>query len=70
MLALCSDGIIEAGNSDEVFGLKRTRQCIKEASSQGVLAEQIAIQIFREVDSYTKRQEQDDDQTVVVLKVK
>ena len=70
VLVLCSDGIIEAGNGDEIFGFERTRQCVKEASSKDVSAEQIAIQIFREVDSYTQSEEQNDDQTVVVLKIK
>ena len=68
VLVLCSDGIIEAGNQQDIFGFERTAQAIEGASKENFSAKEIITHLMSEVDLFTDSAEQLDDQTIVVLK--
>jgi len=66
----CSDGIIEAENSEEeMFGFERTAETIKNGCRKNLSAPQLLDYLINEVKSFTGDAPQGDDQTVVVLQV-
>ena len=66
----CSDGIIEAENSEEkMFGFERTAETIRKGCSQDLSAHQLLDYIISELKTFTGDTPQGDDQTVVVLAV-
>ena len=69
-IVFCSDGIIEAENSDrELFGFERTAETIREGCSQDLTAPQLLDFLINDVKTFTGDTPQGDDQTVVVLQV-
>ena len=69
VVVFCSDGIIEAtGNGDELFGFDRVEQIISDAGAEESNAEQIIDKLFSELDAFSAGYEQDDDQTIVVVR--
>jgi hypothetical protein len=69
-IIFCSDGIIEAENSEEeMFGFKRTAETIKKGCTQDLSAPQLLDHLISEVKTFTGDTPQGDDQTVVVLQV-
>lgn len=67
-IALCSDGIIEAANTDgEPFGFERTAQVIRNGCKRSLGAEELIEFVFEEVDRHAGGNEQEDDQTMVVV---
>ena len=69
-IVFCSDGIIEAENSErELFGFDRTANTIRNGCSQNLTAPQLLDHIISEVKTFTGDAPQGDDQTVVVLQV-
>ena len=69
-IVLCSDGIIEAENSEEeMFGFERTAETIREGCSQDLSAPQLLDYLIDEVKTFTGDTPQGDDQTIVVLQV-
>ena len=69
VIVFCSDGIIEAaGKGDELFGFERVARIVGEAGIEGSNAEQIIDNLFSELDAFSDGYEQDDDQTIVVVR--
>ena len=69
VVVFCSDGIIEAtGNGDELFGFERVERIISDAGAEDSNAEQIINRLFSELDAFSVGHEQDDDQTIVVVR--
>ena len=69
VVVFCSDGIIEAGSkSGELFGFDRVSDIIHRAGKDNISAEQIIELVFHELDHFSADYEQDDDQTIVVVK--
>ena len=69
-IVFCSDGIIEAENSErELFGFERTAETIRRGCSQDLSAPQILDYLINEVKTFTGSNPQGDDQTIVVLQV-
>jgi sigma-B regulation protein RsbU (phosphoserine phosphatase) len=69
VVVFCSDGIIEAtGDGDELFGFDRVARIIADAGIEQCSAEQIIDDLFRELDAFSAGYEQDDDQTIVVVR--
>jgi serine phosphatase RsbU (regulator of sigma subunit)/ligand-binding sensor domain-containing protein len=69
-IIFCSDGIIEAENSEEVmFGFERTAETIRKGCQDDLSAPQLLDYLIREVKNFTGETPQGDDQTVVVLAV-
>ena len=69
VVVFCSDGIIEAtGNGDELFGFERVERIISDAGAEDSNAEQIINKLFSELDAFSVGHEQDDDQTIVVVR--
>ena len=69
-IVFCSDGIIEAENSDEeVFGFDKTSETILKGCKQNLSAPQLLDYLINEVKSFAGDVPQGDDQTVVVLAV-
>jgi len=69
VVVFCSDGIIEAGSkSGELFGFDRVSDMIHRAGKDNISAEQIIELVFHELDHFAANYEQDDDQTIVVVK--
>lgn len=69
VVVFCSDGIIEAaGKGDELFGFERVGRIIADAGMEASNAEQIIDDIFSELDTFSAGYEQDDDQTIVVVR--
>ncbi|MBT7915773.1 SpoIIE family protein phosphatase [Candidatus Bathyarchaeota archaeon] len=66
----CSDGIIEAENSqEEMFGFERTAETIRKGCQDDLSAPQLLDYLINEVKTFTGEASQGDDMTVVVLKV-
>ena len=66
----CSDGIIEAENSERVlFGFGRTAETIQKGCSQNLTAPQLLDYLINEVKTFTGETPQGDDQTIVILGV-
>ena len=69
-IVFCSDGIIEAENSqEEMFGFERTAETIKKGCQDDQSAPQLLDYLISEVKSFTGETPQGDDQTIVVLRV-
>ena len=69
-VVFCSDGIVEAGNSDEeAFGFERIAETIKKGCEENLLTEQLLDYLIAEVKAFTGDTPQGDDQTIVVLAV-
>ena len=69
VVVFCSDGIIEAGSkSGELFGFERVTEMIQRVGRENISAEQIIELVFHELDHFAADYEQDDDQTIVVIK--
>jgi len=69
VVVFCSDGIMEASSQQgQLFGFDRVSEIISEAGAEDKSAEQIIASVFSELDEFSKGCEQDDDQTIVVVK--
>ena len=69
VVVFCSDGIVEAmSESGELFGFERLAHLILQAGSKSESAECIIDSLFKELDAFSIGHEQDDDQTVVVVR--
>jgi sigma-B regulation protein RsbU (phosphoserine phosphatase) len=69
-VVFCSDGIVEATNTqEEMFSFEQTAEVIRQGCQQGLAAEALIEHIFGQVKAFTGAAEQGDDQTVVVLQV-
>ena len=69
LVVFCSDGIIEAmSESGELFGFDRVAQVISQGGYRSESAECIIDNLFKELDAFAMGREQDDDQTVVVVR--
>lgn len=69
-IVFCSDGIIEAENSEgEIFGFERTARTIRNGCQDDLSAPQLLDHLIGEVKSFTGETPQGDDQTIVVLRV-
>jgi ligand-binding sensor domain-containing protein/serine phosphatase RsbU (regulator of sigma subunit) len=69
-VVFCSDGIIEAENSEEeMFGFEKTAETIRKGCQDDLAAPQLLDHLISEVKSFTGDTPQGDDQTVVVLGV-
>jgi len=69
-VVFCSDGIIEAENSEgELFGFDRTAETIKRGCQEKFPAEQLLDFLIEELHAFTGDAPQRDDQTVVILGV-
>lgn len=63
---LYTDGIVETRNPDgELFSLARLRRSLK--AQQGLSAQQTIDHVFAEVDSFSTKQDSEDDATIVVM---
>ena len=68
-LVLCSDGIVEATNSDdELFGFDRTAAAIQEGCRQDLSSESLIEFVFTRLAEFTGDAPREDDQTIVVLR--
>jgi sigma-B regulation protein RsbU (phosphoserine phosphatase) len=67
LLVMYTDGITEATRDDEEFEPKRLRELLFEI--RGGSAQEVAEHVFGAVREFTGRHQQDDDMTLVVLKV-
>jgi len=66
----CSDGIIEAEDSEEeMFGFERTAETIRKGCQHDLSAPQLLDYLICEVKTFTGDTPQGDDQTVVILAV-
>ena len=69
-LVFCSDGIAEATNvEEEIFGFERTAKTIRQGCSEGLSAEALIDLLIGEVKEFAGDAQQEDDMTVVVLRV-
>ncbi len=69
-VVFCSDGIIEAENSEgEIFGFEQTAETIRNGCKQNLSAPQLLDHLINEVKQFTGATPQGDDQTIVVLQV-
>ena len=69
VVVFCSDGIMEASSQHgQLFGFDRVAEIISEAGAADKSADQIIAAVFSELDEFSKGCEQDDDQTIVVVK--
>lgn len=69
ILVASTDGVTEAvGSSGEMFGEPRLLETVRGAAGQG--AASIRDRIFEEVAAFTRGRPQDDDITVIVMKMK
>ena len=69
-IVFCSDGIIEAENSErELFGFERTAETIRNGCDQNLIAPQLLDYLINEVKQFSGETPQGDDQTIVVLQV-
>ena len=68
-LVLCSDGIVEATNSDdELFGFDRTAAAIQEGCRQDLSSESLIEFVFTRLAEFTGDAPREDDQTIFVLR--
>jgi len=69
-IVFCSDGIIEAENTDgELFGFEQATETIRHACAEGLSAEALIDRLIDAVKSFAGDAPQGDDMTVVVLRV-
>ena len=69
-VVFCSDGIIEADNTDgEQFGFEQTAETIRKACEEGLSAEATIDRILERVAAFKGNAAQSDDMTCVVVRV-
>ncbi len=69
-IVFCSDGIIEAANTDEgVFGFEQTVEAIRVGCAEGLSAEALIDRLIGAVQAFAGDEPQRDDMTCVVLRV-
>ena len=69
-IIFCSDGIIEATNEvGDIYGFDRIRLLIESCCKQELSNRDLIDHLMTDVDSFRNGQEQEDDQTVVVLHI-
>ena len=69
-IVFCSDGIVEATNAAaEMFGFERTAATIQQGCEEDLSAADLLQQIIAAVNTFAGGAPQEDDRTVVVLKV-
>jgi serine phosphatase RsbU (regulator of sigma subunit) len=69
-IVFCSDGIVEAGDSEgEIFGFESAEDAIRRGCQEGLSSAQLAERLIAQVDAFSGAEPQGDDQTVVVLRV-
>jgi len=69
-LVFCSDGIVEADNSDgDLFGFEDTAEVVRTACAAGLPAEAIVSQLLGAVSAFRGDAPQSDDMTCVVVGV-
>ncbi len=69
-IVLCSDGLIEAANeTGELFGFERTAETIRQAGISGFSAAELVQRLFDEIGDFVGEELQEDDQTMVVIRV-
>ena len=67
-IIFCSDGIIEATNSQgEIFGFDNTADMIKLGCERDLKSQELIDFVFNQVGKHSGEEEQEDDQTIVVL---
>lgn len=70
VLVLMTDGVIEEQNSArELYGEEALKKLIEKMDTSRLSAKAIKEEIIREVKQFSQRTQQDDDMTVVVIKV-
>jgi serine phosphatase RsbU (regulator of sigma subunit) len=70
LVIFCSDGLIEAANGDgELFGFERMAGVIRQAGIDRISAESAIQRFFDQVDAFSGSRAQEDDQTMVALRV-
>ncbi len=70
LVVFCSDGLIEAADLDgEIFGYERTAETIRQAGIDRVQADVVGQRLFDAVDAFSTVSVQEDDQTMVVIRV-
>ena len=70
-VVFCSDGIIEVENGiEEMFGFERTAEAIGRAAKSGAGSADLIDRLLAEVDTFSGKTEQADDQTIVALGAK
>ena len=66
----CSDGIIEAANTEEdIFGFEQTAETIRAGCAEGLSAEALIDRLVGVVQDFAGDEPQGDDMTCVVLRV-
>lgn len=69
-LVFCSDGIMEAWNTeDEMFGFDQTAETILQGCQDGLSADALLNKLLGAVKDFSGEREQEDDQTIVVVAV-
>ncbi|MFK7803880.1 MAG: SpoIIE family protein phosphatase [Anaerolineae bacterium] len=67
ILIICTDGFNEAWNTeDEIFGYDRLLSLISDLRSFAAL--EIAVEMYLAIETFSNGREQDDDQTLIVIK--
>ena len=70
LIVLCSAGLIEAANeTGELFGFERTAETIRQVGISGLSAAELVQRLFDEVGAFVGEELQEDDQTMVVIRV-
>lgn len=69
-VVFCSDGIIEAANSEEeIFGFEQTAETIRAGCAEGLSAEALIDRLISAVQTFAGDEPQGDDITCVVVRV-
>jgi len=69
-VVFCSDGIIEAANTDEgIFGFEQTAETIRAGCAEGLSAEGLIDRLIGAVQEFAGDEPQGDDMTCVALRV-
>lgn len=67
LFIICTDGFNEAWNGkEEMYGYDRLLKLV--SSLRGYSAMEIAVEMYMAIDAFTEGHEQDDDQTLIVIK--
>lgn len=67
-LVICSDGVTESERRHEFYGDERIRSLVASIAAKGITAGEAGEEILGAVRSFTRRDEYDDDVTVVVVR--
>ena len=69
-VVFCSDGIVEALDAaGEMFGFEQTSETVLQGCCDGLSAAALVARIFEQVQHFSGKAPQEDDQTIVVLQV-